>query len=73
MMAKGRSKYAINLGIKFPKGTSHPSVKLSEEDVLTIRSEYKWWKTTGWQLAHRFGVRQSTIQRIVKRLTWKHI
>lgn len=61
--AKGRAK-----GLSRP-GTANPRAKLTEVDVLAIRSS----RGTQQELANKYGVSQAHISEIVLRKTWKHL
>lgn len=61
---KGRNKAA--------KGSNHYNVKLTEEQVLSIREKVKNNRSWG-SLAKEYNVSSSAIQCIVHRKTWKHI
>ncbi len=54
------------------KGETHPNVKLTEGDVLTIRGLYSEGMRL-YRLAGFFGMSISTIHNIVNRTTWRHI
>lgn len=61
-----------NLGKNTPKGSKHPSSKLTDKQVITIRKrvangEYK--RT----IAREYGVSDTLIRVICRRETWKHI
>lgn len=47
--------------------------KLTNEDVVTIRSKFSSGQYTYKQLAEQYGVGQNSICRIVKRKRWSHI
>lgn len=53
------------------RATSRPRAKLTEQNVLTIRTLYP--KKTTTELANEFGVSQSTIASIVTFRTWKNV
>lgn len=53
------------------RGSKHPSVKLSEAEVLEIRSLSKYCSQRA--LASRFSVSQRTIFGIIHRQSWTHI
>jgi len=57
------------------RGERHPSVKLTEDDVLAIRSEYVWQSQTHGTtaLAKKYGVHHAHIADIIKRGCWSHI
>lgn len=54
------------------RGVKHHKVKLTEKDVLEIRSRYERGER-GVDLAREFSVRTTNISAIVLRQTWKHI
>lgn len=54
-------------------GTRNPSAKLSEADVVLIRSLYNKGNATYRALAQRFGVTPVNIAAIVQRRTWKDL
>ena len=55
------------------KGEKINNSKLKEWQVLEIRVKYETGKYTTEQLAGEYNVNKSTIRRIVKKITWKHI
>lgn len=63
MMKKGRHNYGKSLGSK------NPAAKLSEQDVLDIRS----LPGPNWRIAKQYNVSKSTIDEIKTRRTWNHI
>lgn len=64
-------KHAIKMGLIKPvKGEQHASAKLSESDVLFIRSQDE---KPLRMLAMKFNVCDATISMIRNRITWKHI
>lgn len=52
------------------RGERHGSVKLSEKEVLEIRSRYVRGRITQQVLADEYGVRQTQISRIVRQEAW---
>ena len=50
-------------------GSDHNCVRLTEEQVLLIRASDE----TNTKLAKQYGVSWSTIDRVRKRQTWKHL
>jgi len=50
-------------------GETHPSVILTEQDVLDIRAS----SMNGAELGRKYGVCKENIYRILKRETWRHI
>lgn len=55
------------------RGSSSASSILNEEQVLQIRSKYNPWKYTIPMLAKEYNISESTIEKIVGRISWKHI
>lgn len=64
MDAKGRCQRA--------RGEESGTAKFTEQQVLAIRQLHRDGMGT-YRLAKFYGVRLTTIQRIVKRVTWKHL
>lgn len=63
MIAKGRAaKQQL-------KGEKHPSAKLTEADVLAIRSSTEDRRT----LAEKYGISPATVSDIWRRFTWSHL
>jgi len=62
-------KHAYAIGLTCKKGIKHPSVKLSEDDVLLIR------RHTGVarEMAERFCVSISLIHKIKSKTLWRHL
>ena len=54
-------------------GESHPSSKLTEEQVKSIRNLYKIGHRNIKVLARNNGVSPANIRRIVKGETWRHL
>lgn len=50
-------------------GSSHPTTKLSESDVLEMRASSKSMK----DLASQYGISYSAVYAIIQRRNWKHI
>ena len=63
MIGKGRAVHNPMQGVK------HPRSKLTESDVLTIRSSNE----SNGVLSKRYGVAKSTIDHVRLRITWRHI
>lgn len=55
------------------RGERQPQSKLTETQVLEIRSIYSEGGVTQQQLAQKYGVIQQAIQLVVARKGWKHI
>lgn len=62
---KGRSRKAI--------GEYASSAKLKEDQVVEIRCLHSVGNTSFKKLSTIFGVARSTVEKIVKRKTWRHI
>lgn len=76
MMAKGRANghNGVNFeNVVMPHGESHPRVKLTEKEVLAIRSKYSVGDVTLKELAKLYNVHFSTIARIVHKTIWVHL
>jgi hypothetical protein len=54
-------------------GESHPSAKLTNQQVNSIRDLWKVGHRNIKVMAKNFGVSQSNIKKIVENKTWKHI
>jgi ribosomal protein S25 len=65
MIERGRMRILV--------GEEQGMTKLNEEQVREIRKEYSEGKVSYQALADKYGVGNSTIKGICKRLTWKHI
>lgn len=55
------------------KGTNHPMSKLTEDDVIEIRTLWESRGITMAELARRFGTTWPNISHIVHRRSWEHI
>jgi hypothetical protein len=55
------------------KGEGKPSAILTEDQVIEIRKRYKPRRMSYRKLAIEFGVGDFTIERVVKRINWKHL
>ena len=56
-----------------PAGVQNPRSKLTDEKVRMIRSMYARGQGNTYQLADKFGVYVSTVQKLINRETWKHV
>jgi hypothetical protein len=64
---------AIQIGKqKHVRGRDHGRVKLTEEQVLEIRTRYVRG-ASGYDLANRYGVSKGNIFHILHRRSWKHL
>ena len=70
--ASENTKHAFETGLATPsRGESHYATRFTEEEVRTIR---RLAGTVSQQeLAKRYGVRQPTISKIVRRERWAHV
>ena len=83
MDAKGRRVYVaaprgdLNPARRFPerlrRGESLHLSKLTEDDVRAIRAEYATGTISTVALGAKYGVNNTTIGYIVRRVTWKHV
>lgn len=55
------------------KGVKHPKSKLTENDVLELRSRYATGKYTFATLGRIYGVSYQTVQGIINKKYWKHL
>ena len=55
------------------KGVDHGGAKLTEEQVIEIRSRYAAGGVFQRALAAEYGVSQSVISEIVRRVSWAHL
>jgi len=54
-------------------GETNPSAVLKENDILEIRNIYSNKKMSSKQLAKKYNVHITTIQRIISKKTWAHV
>ena len=64
------SREKISLG---KIGEKNPSSKLTKQDVIEIRNKYIPRKYTIKMLVKEYGVSDSTIDNIIRKVSWKHI
>ena len=65
MMKKGRNRHL--------RGSENGRAKLTEREVLSIRSRYSNGNISLRSLAQEYGVNYTHISGIVHRRTWKHV
>jgi hypothetical protein len=65
MKTKGRGRWRV--------GSRHGMAKLTDADVLAIRTRYATGKVLQQTLANEYGVWQGAISRIIRRTGWRHI
>lgn len=58
--------------IPFPAGQDNPQSRLTANEVIEIRQQYKSG-ITQVKLARHYGVTVGAISKIVNRKTWRHI
>lgn len=63
----------INGRQKSTKGETHPSSKLTEKEIIEIRSRYFKEKISQRKLAQEYKIARSLVSRIVRKESWKHI
>lgn len=67
-------QHSFDIGLRSSrKGEAVPQSKLTESNVLFIRSEYSKGNITQDALAALFGVNPGTIGRVINKKRWKHI
>lgn len=67
MIAKGRHRYIAHMG------EANGNAKVTETMVRQIRAQYSSGKTSQHKLARAFQTTRSTIAKIVKCESWRHI
>lgn len=67
------TRHKIEVAGNHSKGDRHPKVKLTEKQVGEILKEYNFGKITMRQLGERYNVLDTTIFKIVHRITWSHL
>lgn len=65
------NRHAVDTGLRDLRGSKNRSAKLTEEQVAEIRRLYAAKQGSTISLGKRFGVKQSTIHRIVTGKNWK--
>lgn len=55
------------------RGINHYEAKLTEDDVREIRRVYAEGNTSQQELANKYGVNQTNIGFIVRRVKWQHV
>jgi hypothetical protein len=75
----GNLRHAYKIGLRGPRnsggmvGEDHPRAKLTADDVINIRHEYRLGDCTQKDLAERYGVAVGTISSILARRSWKRL
>ena len=70
--SKENSKHACGLGLINSKGKNNKSAKLTQNEVIQIRSKYKNKHFNQRELSKNFNVTILTINRIINNKTWVH-
>jgi hypothetical protein len=70
---KENKHHANNTGLMKNKGEDNQYSKLTEEDVLEIRSAYKLGCFTQKEIGNAYNVKQAIVSKILNRKLWKHI
>lgn len=65
--------HALKIGLKKDYGVNSHTAKLTEKEVLEIRSKYIPRVYSMCRLADEYGVSYIVINKIINRKTWKHI
>jgi hypothetical protein len=72
-----RAARVIQAAIAAPKnpvrGEQSPSSRVTESDVLAMRSTYRLGGTSLKALAWQYGIAIMTVQNIIARKTWRHV
>ncbi len=55
------------------EGEKSRMAKFTDKDILEIRKKYVPWKYPTTRIAQEYGVTPSTINFIVRNITWKHV
>lgn len=63
----------LNRDPKTYKGSGNKNAKLTEDDVLNIRKEYKEIKTTYKNLANKYNVGITLVGYIINNKIWRHV
>lgn len=67
-----KDRAALERNLKHFYGESHPNSVLTEDLVIQIRELYQSGRSK-YSLAKQFQVGQSTVNQVVKRITWRHV
>ena len=68
----GNLKHAYDTGLTSKKGVLHPLARLTEQDVLSIRSRRDAGEICK-SIAKDFGIDDTTVSKIGTRSMWKHL
>lgn len=67
MDQRGRGRRPVH------RGATHPRAKLTDDNVRYIRGRYATGAVSQQALADEFGVHQTIVSDIVRRVTWRHL
>lgn len=67
------SLHAYEIGLQDKKGEKHHFVKLSDDQIRSIRSEYKGIRGQGIMLSEKYNVCRPLISMIVNNKIWTHV
>ncbi len=73
MTSKGRAHYQKPGFHSTTTGEDNGWSKLTSDRVIEIRKAYDSGTETGVSMAERFGVSQTTISKVGRRETWRHV
>jgi len=65
--------HSFKIGLSSNEGSKNPFSKLTESDVLQIRTKFKKRVYTREMLAKEFNVAPATIKDVVLRKSWNHV
>jgi hypothetical protein len=72
-LARGKTHFSVLHPEQVLRGEQSGQAKLTDADVLSIRSEFAAGGTTRMELAIKYNMGWSQIDRIVRRASWKHV
>ena len=72
-MSRGETHYSRLTPEKLARGEKNKASKLTEQDVIQIRSLFSAGGVTYSDLARQYGVERPSITRVIKRETWNHV
>lgn len=67
------NQHSINMGLRLQRGSQNHKAKLTEDQVIEIRRNYKPKVVTQASLAKQYGVGQPLIGMIVRGDIWRHL
>ena len=72
-MSRGDSHYSRTNPEKVPRGENQGRAKLTDEQVVRMRSQFSAGKTTKAAIARENNVSESLVRAIIQRKIWTHI